>query len=346
MHRGTARQVKVVVGLLLTLAVAGCEQKAPAPAPPKTKPTTSAAKKPTTDSIPVRFPEAPRVVAIGDVHGDLAGTRAALKLAGAIDDEDEWIGGKLVVVQTGDQLDRGDEERAILELLAKLERAARQAGGALHVLLGNHEIMNALADFRYVTPGGFRDFRGVTGGNPKALRFQPVARGRASAFLPGGQYAKQLAGRNTVAIIGDTAFAHGGVLPAHVDYGLARLNSEVRAWLRGDLPKPPSIMDGDDAPIWTRQYSDADTSPADCKVLEKTLDAMKVKRMVVGHTTQKDGVTAACGDRVWRIDVGISAHYGGRIEVLEIAKETTKVEHGGGTIERTKTVVRALKPKP
>lgn len=54
-------------------------------------------------------PAAPRIVAFSDVHGDIEAARAALRLAGAIDDEDRWIGGDLVVVQTGDQLDRGDE---------------------------------------------------------------------------------------------------------------------------------------------------------------------------------------------------------------------------------------------
>ena len=48
----------------------------------------------------------------------------------------------------GDQLDRGDDERAILALLYRLEQEAQAAGGAVHVLLGNHEIMNAQGDLR------------------------------------------------------------------------------------------------------------------------------------------------------------------------------------------------------
>ena len=55
-----------------------------------------------------------RIVAFGDVHGDLEAARGALRLAGAIDEQDRWIGGDLIVVQTGDQLDRGDQEQAIL----------------------------------------------------------------------------------------------------------------------------------------------------------------------------------------------------------------------------------------
>ena len=99
-----------------------------------------------------------RIVAFGDVHGDLEAARGALRLAGAIDEQDRWIGGDLIVVQTGDQLDRGDQEQAILDLFERLRIESEAAGGAFHALLGNHELMNARVDLRYVTDGGFADF--------------------------------------------------------------------------------------------------------------------------------------------------------------------------------------------
>ncbi len=45
---------------------------------------------------------------------------------------------------------------------------------------------------------------------------------------------------------------------------------------------------------------------------------LKVTRMVVGHTVQARGVTSACEGKVWRIDVGIAKHYGGKPAALEI----------------------------
>ncbi len=48
-----------------------------------------------------------------------------------------------------------------------------------------------------------------------------------------------------------------------------------------------------------------------------SLRAMGVSRMVVGHTVQP-AITSACDGTVWRIDVGLSKHYGGPIEVLEL----------------------------
>ena len=80
-------------------------------------------------AVPAGPAAAGRIVAMGDLHGDLDATRRALRLAGAIDESDHWIGGELVVVQTGDQLDRGDQEQAILELLDRLQDEARPPAG-------------------------------------------------------------------------------------------------------------------------------------------------------------------------------------------------------------------------
>ena len=274
-----------------------------------------------------------RVVAIGDVHGDLDATRRALRLAGAIDADDRWIGGSLVVVQTGDQLDRGDDEQAILDLLDALVAQARAAGGALVVLNGNHEIMNVLGDFRYVTPAGLRDFDGVAGANPDDPRFAELPetnRVRAAAFAPGGPYAKRLAKRHIAAIVGDTAFVHGGILPEHVD-GLAKLDAGVRALLAGEQVAPEIVQQAMDpqGPLWTRDFSWVE-EPEVCERLGQSLAKLGVARMVVGHTVQEKGVTSACDGRVWRIDVGLAAHYGGPTQVLEIDGGAVRVLGGGG----------------
>lgn len=303
--------------VLLAAALAmSCDRASPEPSPkskPKPKAVSTKPDKPkkVDDKQTWRFHFADKVVAIGDLHGDLAATRAALRLAGAINSEDDWIGGKLVVVQTGDQLDRGNEEREILELLNKLESQAKVAGGALHILNGNHETMNVAGDFRYVTPDGLRDFYSEQGNQPQAMRLPAPARGRGHAFFPGGTYADMLAKRNTIVIVGDTIFAHGGVLPEHVDYGIGYINSEVRAWMRGKKRSLPEVMVGNDSPVWTRRYSAPEPTDKDCAVLRRALSKLKVVRMVVGHTVQKDGITSACRGKIWRIDVGMAEHYGG-----------------------------------
>lgn len=274
-----------------------------------------------------------RIVAIGDLHGDLLAARTALRLAGAIDSSDHWIGGKLIVVQTGDLMDRGDDEVAILALLRRVREEAQRAGGAVHVLNGNHELMQAYFDFRYVTDSGFRSFVAAMDGPAVTLpeKVTPIQRGRALAFRPGGPISKELATHPTMFLLDGNAFVHGGILPAHAKRGIEPMNEEVRAWLRGDAPQPTWIK-GDQSPVWTRLYSKAPDAAA-CETAREALALLKAKRMIVGHSIQKGGITSYCDGAVWAIDVGMSAFSGGKIQVLEIRGDSVRplgpVDHPG-----------------
>ena len=285
--------------------------------PPKSSATAPAAPPDTS----YRYPARERIVAFGDIHGDVSAARAALRLAGAIDDRGAWTGGTMAVVQTGDQLDRGDEEPEVLDLFEDLEAKATKAGGAFYVLDGNHEVMNVTGDFRYVTSDGFRDFRSteLAGARARAASQLPEEqRGRAATFLPGGPGALRLAKHSIAIMVGDSVFVHGGLLPGHLRYGLGRINEESRRWMRGEAQRMPEILNGDSAPVWSRDYSDGEPDARSCETLGKVLDELTAKRMVVGHTVQKQGITSGCAERVWRIDVGLARHYGGRPAVLEI----------------------------
>lgn len=272
-----------------------------------------------------RLPAVPRLVAVGDLHGDIGVTRQVLELAGALGG-DNWVGGKLVVVQTGDQLDRGDQERDIVDLLDRLRSEAEQAGGALHVLNGNHEVMNVAGDFRYVTQAGFRAFDGMKPEASGTSGFPREQRSRAAAFLPGGAMALRLARRPVVVQVGETVFAHAGVRAPHVDFGIDRLNREASAWMRGELQMPPRILQDTEGPTWTRIYGSPEPAAAECAVLEAALTRLGAKRMVVGHTVQPGGVAAGCSGKLQRIDVGLSHYYGrGAVQALEIVGDQLKV---------------------
>lgn len=278
---------------------------------------------PKAPAVVWRHPAAARVVAIGDIHGDLDAARRALRLADVIDEKDAWIGGAAVLVQTGDILDRGDDERAILALFEALTAQAAKAGGKVVQINGNHELMNAAGDLRYVTPGGFKDFADVVRpeGAPKLPAEVPdFARGRLAAFLPGGEFALRFARWPVIAVVGDSVFVHGGVHREHVEAGVGLINDDISAWLQGRRPVPARWM-GPDGPMWSRVWSGGPLAPADCDRLQFVLDGLKVKRMVVGHTPQPSGITEACAGRVWRIDVGMARHYGGRPAALEITSK-------------------------
>jgi hypothetical protein len=63
--------------------------------------------------------------------------------------------------------------------------------------------------------------------------------------------ALELAKNPTVLIVNDTVFAHGGLLPLHVSYGLERLNQEVSAWMRADRTE-----DGGEMARWMRFHQE------------------------------------------------------------------------------------------
>lgn len=277
------------------------------------------------DTPATEVEEAPtRIVAIGDVHGDLGSAREALQLAGAIDENDRWVGGELVVVQVGDQLDRGDDEREILDLFEQLRAQAEAAGGGFHPLLGNHEIMNIQIDLRYVTPGGFEDFDDIEYDPDDAFlqRYEPAHRGRVAAFRPGGPYANILAEHEMVFQLDGTVFVHGGLIPLYANLGVDRINELTSAWMRGETPEPSTIQ-GEECPIWSRHFSN-ETDDDDCALLEETLEMLDAQRMVVGHTVQDTGITSACDGRVWRVDVGLADYYGGSTQVLEIVGDRVR----------------------
>ena len=83
----------------------------------------------------------------------------------------------------------------------------------------------------------------------------------------------------------------------------------------------PASVANERAPVWMRDYSIDPVPDQTCAVLGQALELLRVRRLVVGHTTQRNGITSACGDRVYRIDVGLSRFYGdGPIQVLEISQ--------------------------
>lgn len=309
--------VRVALTVLLLAACSAPPEEAPEPR------RRESAEEP-APLPPSTHPAVARLVAIGDVHGDLGAFRRALRLAGAIDERDRWSGGALWVVQTGDLLDRGDDEDEILGMVARLEREARAAGGQFLALNGNHELMNVQGDFRYVTPDGFRDFDAFASRAPSAARARlpREMHGRAGAFLPGGRYARELAARGTVVVVGDTVLVHGGLTARQLERGLDTINRDVRRFLLGQAPLSAELA-SEDSPVWHRDFALRD-DPATCAALDAVLRPLGARRMVVGHTVQEGGITAACEERVWRIDVGLARHYGGPTEVLEITREAVR----------------------
>ena len=309
--------------LLTTLALAGCtrveatpvqgapagesDPKAEAMSPEAEKsaaaPTSESSTAPKVVETPqavVRIQPPGRVVAVGDLHGDLDNAVATLHLAGVTDAEGRWTGGDTGFVQTGDITDRGPDSGALIELLKRLQAEAPKTGGQVVALLGNHEAMNLTGDWRYVHEGDIAAYGGEAA--------------RKQALGPEGEHGQWLRARPAAAIVGDTVFVHGGIRAALATEGLAPINVGVHQSLTGQLQGPAQgIFLGPNGPLWYRGYVN-DPEPTACSELSEALGSLGVQRMVVGHTTRRDGhIASRCGGRLQVIDIGIADPYGGHL---------------------------------
>lgn len=283
---------------VLGLAIGGCEAGGK-------DAQTAAALKVTHSPSGAEWDGVARVVAVGDVHGDFGQFVKILRLAGVIDQDNNWSAGRTHLVQTGDVFDRGPDSRQALDLLMKLEAQAADAGGAVHALLGNHEAMVLLGDLRYMTEEEKESF-----GGPEGL---------GQLMAPDGKYGRWLRVRKAVVRINDTVFVHGSVtaetLAEHKT--LDEINRVIRVELAEG--KADGLAMSANGPLWSRQWplvaNAGDEAGPDISDVLKGLGA---ERMVVGHTAMRDGVTPGLNGRLVMIDVGMSAVFGGKAACIVI----------------------------
>lgn len=201
-----------------------------------------------------RFGDVRRIVAFADVHGAYPELVSILRETSVIDGSLHWSAGDTHLVSLGDLVDRGPESRKVLDLLMRLEDEAGDAGGAVHVLLGNHEVMNIVGDLRYVSDSEYAAYAGsedaalreqawqaLLARDPAAPRsafdadFPPGYFGHRQAFSPAGKYGAWLLAKPYLIAINDTAFVHAGLPSLVARLGLEATNETLRAQLDGYL---------------------------------------------------------------------------------------------------------------
>jgi hypothetical protein len=284
-----------------------------------------------------------RIVAIGDVHGAYDELVRILRVARLIDAENKWIGGKAHLVQLGDVVDRGPGSRKAIDLLRSLEKEAADAGGRVHVLLGNHEVMRILDDLRYTTPGEYQAFatpdspgvrerflqaNGLTA-SEENLKATPLGSVEMRiAFLPQGPYGQWLHQLDVVTEINGIVFMHGGLSPAVAAMSCDDINATVRRDLAEDIAKTraaplESLTAREDGPLWYRGLAQVPDTAGE--QIDDTLLRHHARAIVVGHTIATEGrIRVRFGGKVLQLDTGMQPAYatGGRASALEIRNDT------------------------
>ncbi len=277
-----------------------------------------------------------RVVVFGDLHGDFAKFHDMLVEAGLVDSHDNWSGGKTHLVQLGDVPDRAPDTRRIMDLLMKLEPQARRAGGYLHALIGNHEVMNMEGDLRYTTPAEFaafatRDSAAVRDryyeavvaalkARPPAgppLVFDAAFRARFDAehplgwvehqiaWSPEGVYGRWVLTHSAIIRIDDALYMHGGLGPEFAPLDDDVMNQAVIAALNHQPEAkggPHDILWNEQGPLWYRGLAQHDEATEAANV-EAILTPRHVGRIILGHTKRYTQVNARFGGKVLLTDI-------------------------------------------
>ncbi len=250
---------------------------------------------------------------------------AILQTAGILDASGKWAGGRAHLVQVGDVLDRGLEGPKALDLLIRLEDQAQKAGGRVHALLGNHEVMNMLGDLRYVSADEYKQFRTpeseTDGGSTlyeasmahardaakaKGEKFDETAFRarfneqaplgyieRIEAFSESGRYGRWLRKHDTLATIDGVAFLHGGLTPEVAALGCEAINDTVRREIGADVDKTladarSTLAAGENGPLWYRGLARG-TEPELAPIADGVLRALGTRAVVIGHTVTGTG---------------------------------------------------------
>ncbi len=223
-----------------------------------------------------------KLLAISDVEGEYEFMAHFLRSSGVIDKAGHWSFGKGHLVCVGDMVDRGTQVTETLLLLLRLHQEAAKAGGHVHYVLGNHEVMMMGADVRYTAPKYKQaadllgiPVQGLVGANTEIGRF--------------------LRTRHALVRVGDYLFVHAGISTqvANTKLGIVKLNQVIRSVL--GVP-PLQITDrfkraiswGALGPLWYRgyfrQFAAGFGPQPPPEAMDKILETFQAKTIVVGHT--------------------------------------------------------------
>ena len=250
-----------------------------------------------------------RIVIIGDIHGDIRRFKDILIDAKIINKNIEWIAEpkNTIVVQMGDQVDSVNRDPSLeeWEVLPDVEmihftdllnKIALSKGGRVISLIGNHELMNIIGNFSYVSQNSLIN-------NNK----------RHELFKPGGVLSAILSQRPLVVKIGKLLFCHAGLTLEHLKI-LSKYNKDIsyintiwknfiknNAILIEDKEIFENIILDMDGMLWTRDLNDGEN-------LIKLKEQLGCIYMFVGHTVVER--VKLINDFIWYTDTGISRSFG------------------------------------
>jgi len=247
-----------------------------------------------------------KMLVISDIEGNFEALRKLLQGNKVIDENFNWTFGKDHLVLAGDFVDRGVMVTEVLWFIYSLEEKAKAAGGYVHYILGNHEIMNMADELDYVQERYIQHAK---------LMNKPYMQ----LFGPNAEIGRWLATKNVVERVGNTLFTHGGIsgYMNMLRMPLKELNEITRPFYTDTTYKYSddrlNIIYSDFGPFWYRNYYKAPR--ANITQIDSTLDIYGVRAITTGHTIIANEIRSLYDGKVFNVDVH---HAEGRSEALLI----------------------------
>ncbi len=261
------------------------------------------------DAVTAEYETEEPIFALSDIHGQYELMKQILSTNGVIDDQDQWTFGKGHLVLAGDVMGRGDRVTECQWFIMKLEKQAEKAGGKLHFLLGNHELM---------VMHGYLDYA-----NEK-YKYTSANLGFTynQLYASDQLFGKWLSGKNVVLKINNVLYVHGGISQEVLDFKLSipKINETFKTKIYFQSPEKiasSKVLSGlyfEEGPLWYRGY--AYPYSFNPKKIDAVKKRYKIDHIVVGHTTLSE-IKALYNNQVILIDSGIKNGEFGEALVIE-----------------------------
>lgn len=231
------------------------------------------------------FNRVKKIAALSDIHGQYDLLIELLQNNKIIDKNLNWSFGKGHFVIVGDIFDRGDKVNEILWFIYELEMQAKNAGGRVHYLLGNHEYMVLYNDSRYI----HEKYNIVS----KLLNLEYDQLYGDNTII-----GRWLRSKSTIVKINDILFTHGGISEDFISQEGFNIN-KINNTMRKSIPRLKELRNfrkngqskdlynmyfGSNSLIWYRGYFEGVLIDTDISNILKLVDA---NHIVVGHTSNK-----------------------------------------------------------
>jgi hypothetical protein len=269
------------------------------------------------------LPSHKRIIVIGDIHGDIRRFKNILVEANVINNDLEWIADppETIIIQLGDQIDSLNrltniewevlKDYEMIYFTDYLNLIAKAKGGYCISLIGNHELMNVIGDFSYVSKNSICDMR-------------------TKLFKPKGSIALLLAKRPLIFKIDDLLFCHAKLNSSHLKL-LKKYNKDIfylnelwRNYLENekinieDKEIIDEILIGSNGILWNRLENDK-------YLTDELFKELNITYMFVGHTSY-DKILLK-DNQIWYCDTGISRAFGKKsYQYLDIKKNIINIQ--------------------